>query len=70
MDDVPVGDIDNGDDGLGLNTTWGEGYRTCSECGGDCLPEPAGTDEHGVRFVFVCPEHGVQSIVDPFEGQR
>lgn len=23
-----------------------------------------------VAFLFVCPEHGVQSIVDPFEGLR
>ena len=64
---------DTGDeklDGLGSNPSWGEGYRTCSECGGDCLPEPSGTDESGARFVFVCPEHGVHSMVDPFEEMR
>lgn len=55
---------------LGTNPSWGEGYRTCSECGGDCIPEPSGTDELGARFVFVCPEHGVHSVVDPFEGTR
>lgn len=52
------------------NPSWGEGYRTCSVCGGDCLPEPSATDELGVRLLFVCPDHGVHSIVDPFEGLR
>lgn len=55
---------------LGPATAWGEGYRTCSACGGDCLPEPSGTDELGVHFVFVYPEHGVHSVADPFEGLR
>lgn len=46
------------------------GYRTCSVCGGDCEPEPVGTDEHGMRIMFICPEHGVHSVVDPFEDKR
>ncbi|WP_353113232.1 hypothetical protein [Microbacterium sp.] len=46
-------------------------YRTCSTCGRDCKPDVSITsDEHGVRIAFVCPEHGVQSIVDPFADQR
>lgn len=47
-----------------------EGYRRCSECGGDCDPEPSALDSLGVRITFVCPEHGPQSIVDPFQDQR
>ncbi|MGO3833107.1 MAG: hypothetical protein ACTJGT_03990 [Microbacteriaceae bacterium] len=47
-----------------------EQYRTCSECGKDCTPEPTGSDGLGVRIVFVCSEHGVHSVVDPFEGLR
>lgn len=62
-DDEELGDLDS-------NPSWGDGYRTCSECGADCLPEPSVMDELGARFVFVCPEHGVHSVVDPFEGLR
>lgn len=45
---------------------YGEDYRTCSTCGGDCVPDPTGADGLGVRIVWVCPAHGVHSIVDPF----
>lgn len=48
----------------------GESYRICTDCGGDCEPEPNAIDGLGVRIVFVCPEHGAQSIVDPFEDKR
>ncbi|WP_347756799.1 hypothetical protein [Agrococcus sp. ProA11] len=47
-----------------------EGYRTCTTCGGDCEPEPVAEDGQGVRIAFSCPEHGVQAIVDPFDGLR
>lgn len=48
-----------------------QSYRTCSECGGDCYPDTsAGADGLGVRIAFVCPEHGVHSVVDPFEEER
>ena len=43
------------------------GYRTCPECGGDCAPEPNSADSYGIRIMFVCPRHGVHSVVDPFE---
>lgn len=46
-----------------------EQYRTCAECGADCTPEPFEADD-GFRFAFVCPTHGVHSVVDPFEGER
>lgn len=46
------------------------GYRTCPVCGEDCEPEPVGAEEHGVRIMFVCPEHVVHSVVDPFEDKR
>jgi len=46
------------------------GYRTCPVCGGDCVSEPSGADGHGIRIMFVCPEHGVHSIVDPFADKR
>lgn len=46
-----------------------EQYRTCPECGRDCKPEPFEADD-GFRIAFSCSEHGVHSVVDPFEGQR
>lgn len=45
-------------------------YRICSVCGGDCEPDPSATDGLGVRVVFVCSEHGPQSVVDPFDDLR
>ena len=49
----------------------GDDYRICTECGGDCEPDLSiSVDSQGARIVFVCPNHGVQSIVDPFEDQR
>lgn len=47
-----------------------ETYRTCSECGSDCEPEPTAIDGLGGRIVFACAEHGVQGIVDPFHDRR
>lgn len=46
-----------------------EQYRTCSQCGRDCEPDPVPT-EVGMRIPFVCPVHGVHAVVDPFDGQR
>lgn len=46
-----------------------EGYRTCPECGRDCEPVPMAADE-GMRISFICPLHGVHTVVDPFEGMR
>ncbi|GAA1795865.1 hypothetical protein GCM10009713_02260 [Brevibacterium celere] len=42
-----------------------ESYRTCTECGGDCEPQPVPTDA-GMRIAFTCSEHGVHSFIDPF----
>lgn len=50
--------------------TGNEQYRTCQECGRDCVPEHAGSDGMGARIAFVCPEHGLHSVVDPFEHLR
>ena len=58
-----------------------ERYRTCAAlvtlpdggqgvCGRDCEPEHAGADGMGARIAFVCPEHGLHAVVDPFEGMR
>ncbi len=44
-----------------------EDYRTCAACGGDCVPEPDKSEGYGVCFLWVCPEHGIHSVVDPFE---
>lgn len=46
------------------------GYRTCSTCGADCEPALAGDDGLGVRIVFSCAQHGVQTLVDPFHEER
>lgn len=48
-----------------------EDYRTCAECGGDCEPEPFEASQGGgLRVAFTCPQHGLHSVVDPFEGSR
>ncbi|MFC7463897.1 hypothetical protein [Brachybacterium sp. GCM10030252] len=44
-------------------------YRTCTECGGNCEPEPMPT-EVGMRISFICPRHGVHSVIDPFAAHR
>lgn len=46
-----------------------EQYHTCADCGADSEPEPFETDR-GTRIAFSCPEHGVHSVVNPFEGSR
>ncbi|WP_454293551.1 hypothetical protein [Salana multivorans] len=60
----------DGPDGMEIRVPRDEEYRTCSVCGGDCYPDPTGVDGLGVRIAFVCPDHGAQSIVDPFEDLR
>lgn len=47
-----------------------ESYRTCSECGGDCEPDPTISEYAGSRITFVNREHGAQSVVDPFQNVR
>ncbi|MFC8521369.1 MULTISPECIES: helix-turn-helix domain-containing protein [Micrococcaceae] len=42
-------------------------YRTCVQCGGDCEPGLNWADDLGIRMVYVCPQHGAQSVVDPIE---
>lgn len=67
MDYDEVGDVD----GVPVRVPVDDNYRTCAECGADCYPDPSITVEgQGARIAFVCAEHGVQSLVDPFEGQR
>lgn len=46
-------------------------YRTCSVCGDNCEPNPDfSSDDAGVRIAFICPHHGIQSLMDPFESMR
>lgn len=45
-------------------------YRTCAQCGGDCAPELNWADDFGVRVMYVCPQHGVHSVIDPHEHRR
>lgn len=66
MDDKHFEDVD----GLELSMPHDQSYRTCSTCGGDCEPETSAIDGLGVRIMFVCPEHGAQSVVDPFSDLR
>lgn len=61
----------DGPDGVPIRVPADDGYRTCSVCGDDCEPDPSlSADGVGARIAFVCPEHGVQSVVDPFEGMK
>ncbi|WP_299304476.1 hypothetical protein [uncultured Brachybacterium sp.] len=60
----------NGPGGAEVRVPTDDSYRTCSQCGGDCYPEPTAIDGLGVRIAFVCPEHGVHSVIDPFEDKR
>lgn len=46
-----------------------ESYRTCAECGRDCVPEPVPTPQ-GMRVAFSCTVHGVHTMIDPFKGSR
>lgn len=58
-------------DGISFRVPVNDDYRTCAVCGGDCEPDISfGSDLHGARIAFVCPQHGIQSLVDPFEGER
>ncbi|GGD76559.1 hypothetical protein GCM10007269_19390 [Microbacterium murale] len=61
----------DGPEGVPVRLPTSNGYRTCVECGEDCYPDPSiSVGVQGVRIAFVCAQHGVQSIVDPFEGNR
>ena len=47
-----------------------EHYRTCADCGRACEPVPFEIIEAGLRLAFICPVHGVHTVVDPFEADR
>lgn len=58
-------------DGLEIRVPTDNAYRTCSVCGGDCEPDTSlSAGGSGIRLAFVCREHGVQSLVDPFDELR
>lgn len=44
-----------------------ESYRTCTICGRDCEPDPMVVDGVGMRIGFVCPIHGLHTVVAPFD---
>ena len=44
-----------------------ERYRACSQCGSGCEPDPFSLEREGIRIAFVCPNCGVESVIDPFE---
>lgn len=48
----------------------GDDYRTCPQCGRDCEPVPFDSGGDGVRVPFICPIHGVHTVVDPFADTR
>lgn len=58
------------DDGLDAAMPANRDYRTCAECGRDCTPDSTVDPRHGARILFVCEEHGAQSIVDPWADIR
>lgn len=48
----------------------GNDYRTCPQCGLDCEPVPFDSAGAGIRVSFICPAHGVHTVVDPFADTR
>lgn len=61
----------NGPDGPEIRVPTDDSYRTCSTCGGDCEPDTSlSADGTGIWIAFLCPEHGVQGVVDPFGDLR
>lgn len=67
MEYEEVGDLD----GVPIRVPTDRSYRTCSVCGADCEPGPSlSVDGAGARVAFVCANHGLESVVDPFEGMR
>lgn len=57
-------------DGVPIRTPRDQSYRSCAQCGADCQPEPTSVEGLGVRVAFICAEHGVNALIDPFEGER
>lgn len=51
-------------------TSDGDDYRTCPQCGLDCEPTPFDSGGDGIRVSFICPAHGVHTVVDPFADTR
>lgn len=45
-------------------------YRTCPQCGLDCEPVPFDSAGVGIRVSFICPAHGIHTVVDPFTDSR
>lgn len=45
-------------------------YRTCAECGLDCMPDPFSSCGDGMRIAFVCSNCGIHTVMDPFEQLR
>ncbi|MDQ0648654.1 hypothetical protein QFZ53_002850 [Microbacterium natoriense] len=67
MDYEELGEVD----GVPVRVPTNDDYRTCSVCGGNCEPDPDfSSGESGARIAFVCPQHGIQSLIDPFESLR
>lgn len=67
MDFESAGELD----GVPVRVPRNETYRTCATCGGDCEPDTGlSANSTGVRIAWVCHEHGVHSIVDPFSDLR
>jgi hypothetical protein len=50
-------------------TLGNEQHRTCLQCAVNGQPGPFEADD-GIGVAFVCAEHGVRSVIDPFEGER
>lgn len=47
-----------------------EQYRICVLCGADCIPEPTETKGYSIRIIFVCPNCGPNSVVEPFKNSQ
>lgn len=57
-------------DGVPIRRPADHSYRWCAQCGAECHPDPTSIEGIGMRIAFVCADHGINVLVNPFEGQR
>jgi len=44
--------------------------NTCSQCGAHCVLDPFIIEGKPPQVAFICAEHGVNAVLDPFESDE